>query len=169
VYVDDVLATSHEPKVLIDAIGEYYKVKPKSDKEPDIYLGANVEKVQMLDGREVWATSPHDYIKNAIKTVKGLLAEDREGYVLKNKMMNPFSMNYQPKLDVSNELGLELPSCYLQLIGIVRWAIELGCINIHHFLFVVTVSSKSKGRTFGGSVSCVCIYEKSFGYRSCCI
>jgi hypothetical protein len=62
VYVDDVLAISHEPKVLIDAIGEYYKVKPRSDKEPDIYLGANVKKVQMLDGREVWATSPRDYI-----------------------------------------------------------------------------------------------------------
>jgi hypothetical protein len=118
VYVDDVLAISHEPKVLIDAIGEYYKVKPGSDKEPDIYLGANVKKVQMLDGREVWATSPCDYVKNAIKTVEGLLAEDGEGYVLKNKVKNPFPMNYQPELDVSNELGPELSSCYLQLIGI---------------------------------------------------
>jgi hypothetical protein len=36
----------------------------------------------MPDGREVWATSPCDYIKNAIKTVEGLLAEDGEGYVL---------------------------------------------------------------------------------------
>jgi hypothetical protein len=132
VYVDNVLAISHEPKVLIDDIGEYYKVKPGSDKEPDIYLGANVEKVQMPDGREVWATSPCNYIKNAIKTVEGLLVEDGEGYVLKNKAKNPFPMNYQPKLDVSNELGLELSSCYLQLIGIVQWAIELGCINIHH-------------------------------------
>jgi hypothetical protein len=51
------LAISHEPKILIDAIGEHYKVKPGSDKEPDIYLGVNVKKVQMLDGREVWATS----------------------------------------------------------------------------------------------------------------
>jgi hypothetical protein len=60
VYVDDVLAISHELKILIDAIGEYDKVKPGSDKEPDIYLGANVKKVQMQNGREVWATSPHD-------------------------------------------------------------------------------------------------------------
>jgi hypothetical protein len=29
-------------------------------------------------------------------------------------------------------LGLELSSHYLQLIGIARWAIELGCIDIHH-------------------------------------
>jgi hypothetical protein len=98
VYLDDVLAISHEPKVLIDAIGEYYKVNSRSDKEPDIYLGANVEKVQMLDGREIWATSPRNYVKNAIKTVKGLLVEDGEGYVLKNKVKNPFPMNYQPKL-----------------------------------------------------------------------
>jgi hypothetical protein len=118
VYVYDAMAISHEPKVLIDAIGEYYKVKPRSDKEPDIYLGANVEKVQMPDGREVWAMSPCDYVKNAIKTVKGLLAEDGEGYVLKNKVKNPFPMNYQPELDVSNELGPELSSCYLQLISI---------------------------------------------------
>ncbi len=79
-------------------------------KEPDIYLGENFEKVQMPDGREVWATSPCRYIKNAIKTVQGLLAEDGEGYVLKNKAKNPFYMNYQPKLDVSDELGLELSS-----------------------------------------------------------
>jgi hypothetical protein len=62
IYVDDILAVLHQPKVLIDAIGEYYKVKPDSDKEPEIYLGANVEKVQMPDGREVWATHNNNII-----------------------------------------------------------------------------------------------------------
>jgi hypothetical protein len=33
VYVDDVLAISHELKILIDAIGEYDKVKPGSDND----------------------------------------------------------------------------------------------------------------------------------------
>jgi hypothetical protein len=132
VYVDNVLAISHEQKVLIDAIGEYCKVKLRSDKEPDIYLGANVEKVEMPYSTEVWATSPCDYVKNAIKTVKGFLVEDRGGYVLKNKANNPFPMNYQPELDVLNELGLELSSRYLQLICIARWAIELRHIDIDH-------------------------------------
>jgi hypothetical protein len=44
--------------------------------------------------------------------------EDGEGYILKNKVKNPFPMNYQPKLYVLNELGQELFSHYLQLIGI---------------------------------------------------
>jgi hypothetical protein len=85
VYVDDVLAISHCAKDLIKMIREYYKVKPRSDKEPEIYLGANIEKVQMLDGREVWASLPHDYVKNAIKTVEDLFEEDCGGYVLRTK------------------------------------------------------------------------------------
>jgi hypothetical protein len=84
-YVDDVLALSHQLNVLIDAIGEYYKVKPGSNKEPEIYLGAKIEKVQMPDGREVWASSPCDYVKNDIKTIESLFEEDGEGCVLKNK------------------------------------------------------------------------------------
>jgi hypothetical protein len=63
-------------------------------------------------------------------------------------------MNYQPKLDVLDEFGPELSSCCLQLIGIGKWAIELGCINIHHMvsLLAVTVSSESEHRTFEGFV-----------------
>jgi hypothetical protein len=60
------------------------------------------------------------------------LEEDGEGYVLKNKVKNLFPMIYRPELDVSDELGSELSSRYLQLIGIVHWAIELGCIDIFH-------------------------------------
>jgi hypothetical protein len=79
VYVDDVLTISHEPKVLIDAIGEYYKVKPRSDREPNIYLGANVEKVQMPDGREVWAMSPRNYVKMLSRLSKVYLQRTEKG------------------------------------------------------------------------------------------
>jgi hypothetical protein len=98
VYVDDVLALSHQPKVWIDPIGEYLQ-----GKQPEIYLGANIEKVQMPDGRDVWASSPHDYVKNAIETVESLFEEDGEGYILKNKVKNLFPINYKPELDVSDE------------------------------------------------------------------
>jgi hypothetical protein len=86
----------------------------------------------MPDGREVWATSPHDYIKNAIKTVKGLLAEDGEGYVLRNKAKNPFPMNYQSKLDVSNELGPELSSRSSGKRIYCKWCSGKWCI-LHCF------------------------------------
>ena len=43
---------------------------------------------------------------------------------------HPFLNGYQPELKQSDELILELESCYLQLIVILRWAVELGHIYI---------------------------------------
>jgi Reverse transcriptase (RNA-dependent DNA polymerase) len=55
VYVDYILVFSKDPKLTMDELGKLYELKPESVKEPDIYLGANMEKVQMPDGRvEGW-------------------------------------------------------------------------------------------------------------------
>jgi hypothetical protein len=61
-------------------------------KPPEIYLGANISKIQLPDGCEVWTTcSPKAYVKkNSLLVVEQLLSEDGEGYVLKSKVKNPF-------------------------------------------------------------------------------
>lgn len=66
-YVDDILSASHCMKKMIGEIIEFYRAKEGSIKPPEIYLGANVDKIQLEeDGSEVWATSPRTYIKNSI-------------------------------------------------------------------------------------------------------
>jgi hypothetical protein len=45
---------------------------------------------------------------------------------------------YQPELDVTDELDSELLSRYSQLIGILRWMVELGRINIYHEVSVLS-------------------------------
>jgi hypothetical protein len=45
-------------------------VKDSSIKPPEIYLGADVAKIQLPDGREVWSTSPWTYVKNSILVVE---------------------------------------------------------------------------------------------------
>jgi hypothetical protein len=70
-------------------------------KEPDIYLGANMEKVQLPNGRTEWAMSPKNYIKNAIKVVETMLVEDGDETTVKN----PFPNGYRPELDISTELS----------------------------------------------------------------
>jgi hypothetical protein len=42
-----------------------------------------------------------------------------------------FPNGYKPELDVTVELGPELASRYLQLIGIGRWAMEIGQLDIY--------------------------------------
>ena len=38
--------------------------------------------------------------------------------------------NYRPEIDISDELGDELATQYQQMIGILRWSVELGRIGI---------------------------------------
>ena len=42
----------------------------------------------------------------------------------------PFPLNYRPEIDMLPELCETLQTRFLQLIGILRWSIELGRIDI---------------------------------------
>lgn len=130
VYVNNILSVSHQAQEAIDEVILYYKAKEWSVNEPDRYLGADVAKFQLPNGRMVWTTSPRSYVKNVVQVIKCLLSEDGEGYSLKSKVKNPFPTDYKPELDVTNKLSPELTSWFMQLIGILWWAIELGRINI---------------------------------------
>ena len=70
------------------------------------------------------------YLKNALKVVEALMAEDNPDAKLKTTAKNPFPSGYKPELDVTTELNDTLASRFLQLIGILRWAIELGRLDI---------------------------------------
>ena len=131
VYVDDILIFAKNPKLTMNELGKLYELKPESVKEPNTYLDADMEKVQLPNDRVEWAMSSRTYVKNAVKVDESLLiAEDDPEARLKTTARNPFPTGYKPKLDVTPELNDELGSRFLQLIGILRWAIELGRIDI---------------------------------------
>ncbi len=44
--------------------------------------------------------------------------------------MTPMTPGYRPELDVSPLLDEDQASYYMSLIGILRWMVELGCIDI---------------------------------------
>jgi hypothetical protein len=50
---------------------------------------------------------------------------------LSTKMDIPMKTAYRPELDVTEELSLEEASYYQALIGVLRWSVELGRIDIH--------------------------------------
>ena len=51
VYVNNIQVFAKEPKVIMNELGKLYELKPESVHEPDIYLRANMEKVQLPDGK----------------------------------------------------------------------------------------------------------------------
>ena len=117
-YVDNILAILHKATDVIKEITEFYRLKEGSIKPPGIYLGAFIMKVQMPNGWEVWGSSSRDYMKNAVITVEQLFEEYGKCYTLRNTVKAPLPSGYKPELDVTEELGPELASRYMQLIGI---------------------------------------------------
>lgn len=132
VYVDDVLAVSSDPEKIMRAIGEEYELKDGEYGQPEIYLGAGIEKFQLPSGKEVWSMTSEKYVKAAVETIKALLEEDgREFKAGKRPHKGPLPPGYKPELDTTKECGPEHISRFQQIIGILRWAIELGRIDIH--------------------------------------
>lgn len=130
VYVDDLLVVSHDPDAVLEVVQQSFELKGGKGEVPTTYLGATISKVDFQDGSSYWAMSPEQYLKNAVKVVEDMLAKD--GQRLKGRSVKtPLPADYRPELDNSEELGPELASRYLQLIGIARWAIELGALDFY--------------------------------------
>jgi hypothetical protein len=128
-YVDDILVVSHDPKKVMDYLEKSYTLKAGSVGAPKDYLGAQVTKYSLApNGHECWAMSSNLYIKRAIADVEKELAQiDR---ALKSKASTPLSAGYRPELDTSDELDPKRANYFQGVIGVLRWIVELGRVDI---------------------------------------
>jgi hypothetical protein len=90
IYVDNVLVFAKEPKVIMNELGKSYELKPESVNKSDIYLGANVEKVQLPNDKVEWSMGSKMYVKNVIRVVEALITEEDPVAKLKSTAWNPF-------------------------------------------------------------------------------
>jgi len=127
-YTDDCLCISKHPEEALREIDKYFSLKEKSIGPPKIYLGGKVSKVTLPSG--VWACSfsSSQYVQETLKNVKAYLLE--RDMKLSRKANSPISPGYRPKLDQSCELDPKEAAYFQSLIRILRWDVELGCIEI---------------------------------------
>jgi len=145
IYVDDTLCISHDPTKTMDAISKMYRIKDNSIEPPKTYLGAQVVQYRLLyDNTKIrWGMSSQHYINNAIRTVEGELA--KTGRQLSNSVNTPITRGYWPELDMTPLLAPDQANYYQNLIGILRWAIKLGRIDIHvHVLLLSSLLSSPR-------------------------
>ena len=76
VYVDDVLAISHDPDAIMKQIGARFEIKNGDVAPPTRYLGADISQFQLPNGKLAWSMSSQSYCKAAVETVQRLLPED---------------------------------------------------------------------------------------------
>jgi hypothetical protein len=78
--------------------------------------------------KQVWTMSAQEYIKRAIEEVERELKASN--LFLPKKVETPLSSGYRPELDFSLELCPQMINYYQGLIGVLRWIVELGRIDI---------------------------------------
>jgi hypothetical protein len=129
VYVDDILVISANPKETMAIIEKSFRLKD-GFAPPNRYLGATINKWR-LPGDETathWGHSSEEYIKQAVMNVETELA--REGKRLQGRFSTPMTANYRTELYYLPFLPDKAATYYMELISILRWAVELGHIDI---------------------------------------
>ena len=139
VYVDDILVISLDPSKYMSSIQSMYRLKDDSIEKPTNYLGATIREWKFDEQPEklCWAIGAKRYILQAVKIIESDL--ESLGRALAKNPATPFSSGYRVELDVSKELTPIDAQRYMNLVGILRWIVELGRIDV---LFEVTALSR---------------------------
>ena len=98
--------------------------------EPKEYLGSNVGTLDLPNGVKSWYMASDEYTKSAISNIEDWLNKKDNGLRLPTKTSCTFPSKWKPELDVSKELGPTDASYYQQQIGVLRWIVELGRIDV---------------------------------------
>jgi hypothetical protein len=112
-------------------INGYFPFKEVSVGPPDQYLGAKLKKFDLPDGSHTWGIIPPKYVQSAVANCEKYVEETLGApYTMYKKAENPFLMDCRPAEDVSPELGPDETTFFMQLVGILRWMVELGRVDI---------------------------------------
>ena len=108
---------------------DHFPIRKNSIEIPKMYLGADTKIVRTQSGDEFWCIGANSYMKEAIRIVQERLKEN--GVQVKGKGRHPYSsISYRPELDMTPFCSEDQIQLYQNLIGMLRWAVELGRIDI---------------------------------------
>ena len=136
VYVDDVICISETPDYWINILAQEYRLRDIGI--PKRFLGSDIKSKEYIDDdgytRTCWAFGSDTYVKDACAIAESLMKKNNIQYpsTRRHGSSSPFSsQSYRPELDATEFCDSQLTTMFQNLIGVLRWIIELGRIDIH--------------------------------------
>ena len=137
VYVDDIICVSVNPKYWMDILQTSYRLRDVG--LPNKFLGSNIKQWKYVDNngsmQNCWALGSETYVKEACKVAEEQMKQHNLKYpsTRRHGSNSPFSSTaYRPELDSTLFCDNDLTTVYQTLLGVLRWIIELGRIDILH-------------------------------------
>lgn len=129
VYTDDILCLSMDPDAILCKLDQHFLLKEGSIGKPERYLGSTIGQHQFPgDEKPCWSMSSQSYVKEAIRNVNNWLSKRDES--LKKKASSVLPPSYRPELDISPLCNDKDVQFYHSQIGVLRWMVELGRVDI---------------------------------------
>jgi hypothetical protein len=129
VYVDDLLAIGSDPRATLYTLETDCNYVLKDFGPPTRYLGASIGTYNLDNTMTCFFMAPYQYLVNAIVVVEGNL--QKHGIKLHSIRSDvPMTPGYHPEVDTSDPLDADATNLYQSYVGILRWCIELGRIDI---------------------------------------
>jgi hypothetical protein len=129
IYVDDILCVHHDPRAPLAKLDEYFKMKKGSIQVPTFYLDAKLKNNILSNGVVSWSMSSSKCVQSAVQNVQEYLEALPGDQKLLKKASGPFSGENKPEIDDIPELDSIRTNFYQSQIVILRWCVELGCIE----------------------------------------
>ena len=82
----------------------------------------------MENGIHAWSFSSSQYVQSTVKNMETHLANSRES--LFKCATTPWPREYRPETDISAQLNSSDAAYFQSLIGILRWIVESGRVDI---------------------------------------
>ena len=108
-------------------VSQKFKFKKNKVEPPNFYLGAKLSK-KKLNGRDVWTMSSAEYVKAAIDNIEEQLFKRNQK--LPSRVTTPIAQGFIAELDVTPELTPANITLFQEYIGVLRWAAEIGRVDI---------------------------------------
>jgi hypothetical protein len=131
VYVDDCLIVSDNPRHILDRLEKEHQYRLKDVGEPTRFLGAKIGPVT-VEGIDSWSISAQSYLEKALATIEETFGK-LDTLFAKGRNDTPAPTDFHPEMDSTDFLDDDSTTLYQSYIGILRWAVELGRIDLNHF------------------------------------
>jgi hypothetical protein len=128
IYTDDIFSIGKDPSAILSRLSKYFTLKEGSVGPPDQYLGAKIRSSIGVEGTKFLTKSSSQNVQEAVKNVERWIQE--RDMKLPPRSDTHMSTMYRPELDTIPELSSEVANWYQSAIGVLRWAVELGRIDI---------------------------------------
>ena len=130
VYTDDLLAISMNPSAILAGINSHFILKEGSIGPPKQYLGAAVRTHTFDNGDTAWSMGSQQYVKEAVRNIENWMLQRNCKLKPSSRAKTVLPVTYRPELDTTELCNEEDHNYFQQQIGVLRWAVELGRIDI---------------------------------------